>query len=137
LNTRQLLFEVASRFLTSTSDFSIIWHVLEESQRAALRKKACDITNAKSPSFGQWTRRYKSNLQNLLKVSKNPKNSAYTMTTFHLTCQNLNDPSDTSSLVKIAVLKARAKRLHLQMRPGNRNRWFNGGGCTRPQVHRR
>jgi hypothetical protein len=36
--------------------------------------------------------------------------------------------------MKIAVLKARAKRLDLQVRLGSRNWWVGGGGGTRPGV---
>jgi hypothetical protein len=51
------------------TDLTTIWHVLDESHRLVLRKKACQLTNAQNVASAQWTSRYKANLQSLLKVS--------------------------------------------------------------------
>jgi hypothetical protein len=54
---------------SNVSEASIIWRVLEESQRIQLREKACCMTEEEEVPSAEWILRYKANLQKLLQVS--------------------------------------------------------------------
>jgi len=82
----------------NNSEDSIIWRGLEESQKAILRDRACRLTELESPGPAQWILRYQLNLQTLL---KNLKNISFDLT-----------------LMKHALLKSRANRLHLRIEEG-------------------
>lgn len=99
------------RFTGINDDYGTVWRVLEESQKVQLRDKARWLTECQSVPPEQWLAMYRANLQNLLKVSPC---AIFFVTILHLDFQKLNVLSaDSATLMKLAVLKARAERLRL------------------------
>lgn len=75
------VFDTYNRFPGNTSDWCMVWRVLDESYKSELRCKARDLTNAQSPPSTQWALQYKTNLQDLLKVSiTSTESSAFILT---------------------------------------------------------